>query len=176
MILKVAQLGHPVLRKKAEPVPLEKISSPRIQGLIQDMLETMEEYDGIGIAAPQVHVSLQLALIGSQGSPRYPKAPKVPFTVLINPKIKPVSSHKEVDWEGCLSVEGLRGQVPRWRSVEVEGYNAKGEWFRFRADGFHARVVQHEWDHLQGHVYLDRMPDLTTLCYMKEFARYWADD
>lgn len=176
MILKVSRLGHPVLRRKADPVPVEKIHTPELNRLIQDMIETMQEYDGVGIAAPQVHVSLQLAVIGVEASERYPKAPKIPLTVLINPRVKPVSHQKEIDWEGCLSVDGLRGQVPRWRSVEVEGYNAKAEKVKFKAEGFFARVIQHEWDHLQGNVFLDRMPNLSTLTHMKEFARYWAEE
>ena len=176
MILKVSRLGHPVLRKKSEPVPVEKIGTPELDRLIQDMIETMHEYEGVGIAAPQVHVALQLAVIGVETSERYPKAPKIPLIVLINPKVKPASTQKELDWEGCLSVDGLRGQVPRWRSVEVEGYNAKAEKVKFKADGFFARVIQHEWDHLQGNVYLDRMPNLSTLTYLQEFARYWAEE
>ncbi len=176
MILKVSCLGHPVLRKKADPVPVDKIGTPELNSLIQDMIDTMHEYAGVGVAAPQVHVSLQLAVIGIEESERYPKAPKIPLIVLINPKIKQASSQKEIDWEGCLSVEGLRGRVPRWRSVGVEAYNAKGEKIHFKADGFYARVIQHEWDHLQGNVYLDRMPDLKTLTYLAEYSRYWDEE
>ena len=122
MILKVAQLGHPALRRKAEPVPLEQICSPSIQHLIQEMIQTMQEYDGVGIAAPQVHLSAQLVVIGADQNRRYPKAPKIPLIVLINPQVKPISSRRYLDWEGCLSVEGFRGHVPRWRSVRVVGY------------------------------------------------------
>lgn len=181
MILKVARLGHPVLRRKARPIPVKKISSPAIQAFIEDLIQTMREYDGVGIAAPQVHVSAQIAVIEVNRNPRYPKAPKVPLQVLINPRIrligsgKPVGSVKVEDWEGCLSVAELRGRVPRWRSVLVEAYNAKGEPVRFRADGFHARVIQHEWDHLQGKVFLDRMRGFQTLTHLTEFSRYWAE-
>lgn len=175
MILKVSRLGHPALRRKAAPVPLQKIGSAAIQDFIQDLIQTMQEYDGVGIAAPQVHVSTQIAVIGADGNRRYPKAPKIPLIVLINPKVKPASRRRDLDWEGCLSVEGLRGVVPRWHSVEVEAYNPKGERIRFKASGFFARVVQHEWDHLQGKVYLDRMRDLSTLTHLTEYARYWAD-
>ena len=174
MILKVAQLGHPVLRRRARPVSVKQISSPSLQALLRDMIETMHEYDGVGIAAPQVHLSLQIAVIEVQRNPRYPHAPKIPLTVLINPRVKPVSSRKVKDWEGCLSVEGFRGVVPRWQSVQVAAYNAKGQLIRFRASGFYARVIQHEWDHLQGKVYLDRMPNLSTLTHLTEYARYWA--
>ena len=138
------------------------------------MVETMREYDGVGIAAPQVHVSLQIAVIQVNGNPRYPKAPRIPLTVLINPKVTPTSRQQVGDWEGCLSVDGLRGQVPRWKSVQVEAYNAKGQPVRFRAGGFFARVIQHEWDHLQGKVYLDRMKGLETLTHLTEYARHWA--
>ncbi len=176
MILKVTRLGHPVLRRKAKPVSTRQMASAGLGSFIEDMVQTMQEYDGVGIAAPQVHVSLQVAVIQVNGNPRYPKAPKVPLTVLINPRIRPISRRKIVDWEGCLSVEGLRGRVPRWHSVEVEAYNASGKPVRFRASGFFARVIQHEWDHLQGKVYLDRMPDLSTLTHLTEYARYWAGD
>ena len=173
MILKVARLGHPVLRRKAQPVPVGQIKSPGLQSFIQDMIQTMHEYDGVGIAAPQVHVSAQIAVIQVGNNPRYPRAPKIPLTVLVNPRVKPVSRKQVVDWEGCLSVDGLRGRVPRWHSVEVKGYNAQGNSVHFRASGFFARVIQHEWDHLQGKVYLDRMRGLSTLTHLKEYARYW---
>ena len=136
----------------------------------------MHEYDGVGIAAPQVHVSLQVAVIGVDHNPRYPRAPKIPLTVLINPRIRPASRRQVMDWEGCLSVEGVRGRVPRWHSVRVEAYNAEGKPVHFRATGFFARVIQHEWDHLQGKVYLDRMNGLETLTHLTEYARYWAKE
>ncbi len=172
MILKVAQLGHPVLRRKAPAVGVKQIASAGVHAFIRDLIQTMEEYDGVGIAAPQVHVSLQMAVIGVHGNPRYPKAPKIPLTVLINPRVKPASRRQVLDWEGCLSVEGLRGRVPRWHSVDVEAYNAQGKSVRFRASGFFARVIQHEWDHLQGKVFLDRMKEMSTLAYLREYARY----
>lgn len=174
MILKVARLGHPVLRMKARPVPLARIRTPQFQALLQEMAQTMREYDGVGIAAPQVHLSAQVALIQVDRNPRYPRAPKIPLTVVINPKVRPVGRKIQKDWEGCLSVEGIRGVVARWRSVEVEAYNGKAQRVRFRARGFFARVIQHEWDHLQGKVFLDRMTDLSTLTHLTEYARYWA--
>ncbi len=175
MILKVARLGHPALRRKADPVPVAQIASPSVQNWIQNLIQTMQEYEGVGIAAPQVHLSAQIAVIGADQNRRYPKAPKIPLIVLINPKVKPVSKRLDLDWEGCLSVPDFRGLVPRWHSVEVEGYNPEGKKIRFKATGFFARVVQHEWDHLQGKVYLDRMRDLSTLTHLTEYARYWAD-
>lgn len=174
MILKVAHLGHPVLRMKAKPVPAARIRTERFQALLRDMVHTMREYDGVGIAAPQVHVSLQVAAIHVDRNPRYPKAPKVPLLILINPKVRPMGRSKSLDWEGCLSVEGLRGRVPRWKTVQVQAYNAKGQPVSFKAAGFFARVIQHEWDHLQGKVFLDRMTDFSSLTHLTEFARYWA--
>jgi peptide deformylase len=175
VILKVTRLGHPVLRQKAKAVPVSEITSSSIQAFIQDMAETMEEYDGVGIAAPQVHVSLQIAVIGiARKNVRYPKAPKIPLTVLINPKVKAAGKDKLNDWEGCLSVDGLRGEVPRWKSVEVMAYNTEGQKIQFKAHHFFARVIQHEYDHLQGKVYLDRMSNLSTLSHLTEHARYWT--
>ena len=176
MILKVSRLGNPVLRMKAQPVEPGKIVTPRFQEFLRDLFETMQEYDGVGIAAPQVHFSVQAAVIQLESNARYPKAPKIRRTVLINPQVRPVGKATEEDWEGCLSVDGFRGLVPRWREVEVKAYNERGELVRFRAKGFFARVVQHEWDHLQGKVFLDRMKDLKSLTHLKEYARYWAEN
>lgn len=174
MILKVARLGHPVLRVRAKPVPVAQIGKPGLESFLRDLIQTMQEYDGVGIAAPQVHVSSQVAVIRVGHNPRYPKAPRIPLTVLVNPRVRPASKGMQEDWEGCLSVEGLRGRVPRWRRVEVQAYNGRGERVRFLASGFFARVIQHEWDHLQGKVFLDRMKDLSTLTHLTEYARHWA--
>jgi peptide deformylase len=173
-ILKVARLGHPVLRQIAEPVSPEAIRSPEIQQLVDDMLETMEEYDGAGLAAPQVHVSRRVVIYGVHSNPRYPDAEDVPLTVLVNPKITPATSEMEEDWEGCLSVPDIRGRVPRYTSVRVEAYGRDGAPLRFTADGFHARVVQHECDHLDGTVYLDRMRSMASLSFLPEFHKYWV--
>ena len=175
MILKVARLGHPVIRKAAEAVPKEAIASPEIQRLIDDMIETMREYDGVGLAAPQVHVSQQIAVIEVAENRRYPGEGPVPLTVLINPKISAASKKQRADWEGCLSVNEFRGQVPRAESLDVEAYTRKGEKVKFSAHGFFARVIQHECDHLAGKVFLDRMPDLSTLTHLNEFVKYWHD-
>ena len=171
-ILKVARLGHPVLRQIAQPVSPEAIASPHIQQLIDDMLETMDEYDGAGLAAPQVHVSRRVVIYGVHGNPRYPDAEEVPLTVLVNPKITPATSEMDEDWEGCLSVPDLRGRVPRHTRVKVEAYGRDGRPMRFTAEGFHARVVQHECDHLDGIVYLDRMRSLESLSFLPEFQKY----
>jgi len=171
-ILKVARLGHPILRQVAEPVSPEAIGAPEIQRLIDDMLETMDEYDGAGLAAPQVHVSRRIVIYGVRQNPRYPDAEEVPLTVLVNPKITPATKEIDEDWEGCLSVPDLRGQVPRYTRVRVEAYGRDGRPLRFAADGFHARVVQHECDHLDGVVYLDRMRSMATLSFLSEFQKY----
>lgn len=172
-ILKVAKLGHPVIRKPAEAVPKEAIGSPEFQRLIADMIDTMHEYEGVGIAAPQVHVSKQLAVIKVKDPIQGGKP--IPLTVLINPRIMGMAKATETDWEGCLSVNSLRGQVPRAQWVDVEAYNQKGERLKIHAEGFFARVIQHECDHLAGKVFLDRMADLTTLSHLKEMARFWHE-
>jgi peptide deformylase len=175
-ILKVARLGHPVLRRIAEPVSPEAIAAPEIQRLIDDMLETMDEYDGAGLAAPQVHVSRRIVIYGVHQNPRYPDAEEVPLTVLVNPKITPATNQIEEDWEGCLSVPEMRGRVPRHTKVTVEAYGRDGQLLHFTADGLHARVVQHECDHLDGTVYLDRMRSLESLSFLPEFQKYVLRD
>lgn len=174
-ILKVARLGNPVLRRVAEDLPLEQMGSAQIQKLIDDMIETMKEYDGVGLAAVQVHESKQVAVLEVADNPRYPQKPQVPLSVLINPKITPTSDEMEEDWEGCLSIIELRGKVPRYKSIRVQARDRTGKELEFVASGFHARVIQHEWDHLNGKVFLDRMRDLSTLTYLQEFARYWTE-
>jgi peptide deformylase len=172
-ILKVARLGHPVLRKVAAPVPPEAISSPETQRLIDDMIETMREYNGAGLAATQVHTLLQVAVIEVQANPRYPDAPPIPLTVLINPVVSPLTEETELGWEGCLSVPDLRGMVPRFTSVRLEARDRAGHRIDLVAKDFFARVIQHESDHLNGVVYLDRMKDLSTLTHLAEWGKYW---
>jgi len=172
-ILKVSRLGHPVLRQVTQNVSPRELESPALQKLIDDMVETMKEYDGVGLAADQVHESKQIAVLEVADNPRYPQKPNVPLTVLINPKITPLSEEIEDDWEGCLSVPDLRGRVPRYKSIRVQAWDRSGNELDFVADDFHARVIQHEFDHLHGQVYLDRMRDLSTLTFLQEFARYW---
>jgi peptide deformylase len=137
------------------------------------MVETMIEYDGVGLAAVQVHEARQIAVLEVADNPRYPDKPAVPLTVLINPTVTPLSEEVEEDWEGCLSVPDMRGRVPRYKNIRVRALDARGQEMIFDASGFHARVIQHEWDHLQGKVYLDRMRDLSSLTHLLEFARYW---
>jgi peptide deformylase len=172
-ILKVTRLGHPVLRKVTETVSQSELQSPAWQKFIDDMIETMKEYDGVGLAADQVHESKQIAVLEVADNPRYPEKPQVPLTVLVNPTITPLSKDMEEDWEGCLSIPDLRGMVPRYKSVRVQALDRHGKEIDFVANEFHARVIQHEFDHLNGKVYLDRMRDFSTLTFLQEFARYW---
>ncbi len=175
-ILKVARLGHPVLRKKAKPVKKDEIRTHAFQKFIEDMIDTMHEHNGVGLAAPQVHVSKQIVVIEAGKNPRYPKAPKIPLLVLINPKLKIITREKESDWEGCLSIPDMRAKVPRYKKVIVHALNEKGDKISIKAHGFFARALQHEIDHLNGRVYVDRMSkrDFRTLTHLQEFQRYWS--
>jgi peptide deformylase len=172
-ILKVARLGHPVLRKVTETVTARELQNQTVQQFIDDMIATMKEYDGVGLAADQVHESKQMAVLEVASNPRYPNKTDVPLTILINPKITFVSEEMEEDWEGCLSIPDLRGRVPRCKSIRVEAWDRNGKSLDFIANDFHARVIQHEFDHLNGKVYLDRMRDFSTLTFLTEYARYW---
>lgn len=172
MILKVARMGHPVLRQVAEPVPPEQITTPQIQQLIDNMIETMYDYDGAGLAAPQVHVSKQIVVLEVSYNPRYPHAPEIPLTVYINPEITPLTDEMDEDWEGCLSVPGLRGRVPRHVKIRLRAYGRNGNRVDLVLEGFHARVIQHECDHLWGKLYIDRVRDTTSLMFMEEYMKY----
>ena len=172
-ILKVTRLGHPVFRKVTEKVSAVDLKSAATQQFIDDMIVTMKEYDGVGLAADQVFASKQIAVLEVAENPRYPDKPKVPMTVLVNPQITPLSDETEEDWEGCLSIPDLRGRVPRYKSIHVQALDRNGKKLNFEAHDFHARVIQHEFDHLNGKVYLDRMKDFSTLTFLQEFTRYW---
>ena len=172
-ILKVARLGHPVLRKVAAPVDPSEIRSAETQRLVDDMVETMREYNGAGLAATQVHVLKQICVIEVHDNPRYPDAAAIPLTVLINPVVTPLTEEMEDGWEGCLSVPDMRGVVPRFGSVRLEARDREGGWIDVVAKEFFARVIQHETDHLNGLVYLDRMRDLSTLTHLAEWNKYW---
>ena len=172
-ILKVARLGHPVLRQRAEVVPLGEIRSSETQCLIDDMVATMREYDGAGLAANQVHTLKRIAVIEVTGNPRYPDAPQIPLTVLVNPVVTPLTEEMEEGWEGCLSVPDMRGVVPRYTAVRLEAFDRDGESIDLVAKDFFARVIQHETDHLDGIVYVDRMRDLSTLSHIAEWQKHW---
>jgi peptide deformylase len=170
-ILKVSCLGHPVLRMKTQRVAAEALASPAIQILIDNMMETMVEYYGVGLAANQVHESLSIAVIESHGA-----RGKIPMTVLVNPDITILNEELAEDWEGCLSIPEFRGRVPRYRKLRVDALDRHGQKIQFIAEDFFARVVQHEFDHLMGKVYLDRMRDLQTLTHLAEMQRYWLPE
>lgn len=170
-ILKVARIGHPLVRAAARPVPPESIPSRELQQLIDDMVETMHEYHGVGLAAPQVHVSLRLAVMQVPASDERAES-GVPLTVLLNPVVTPLGEETVDGFEGCLSIPDLRGVVPRWRRVRIEALDREGKPWSGEASGFHARVIQHECDHLEGSVYLDQMKDLRSLAFLEEFERF----
>jgi peptide deformylase len=165
-ILKVARLGHPVLRQQARPLTVDEIRSPDTQRFIDDMIETMREYDGAGLAANQVHTLKQVCVIEVLTNPRYPEAPQIPLTVLINPVVTPLTGEIEEGWEGCLSVPDMRGLVPRFTEVRLECLDREGRKIDLVAKEFFARVIQHETDHLRGIVYVDRMRDLSSLSHI----------
>jgi len=174
-ILKVTRLGHPVLRTITATIAAKELKTTGMQKFIDDMVETMKEYDGVGLAADQVFTSKQLAVLEVADNPRYPNKGKVPLTVLVNPKITPLSDEMEEDWEGCLSIPDLRGRVPRYKRIHVAALDRNGNKLDFVAKDFHARVIQHEFDHLNGKVYLDRMRNFSTLTFLQEFGRYWLN-
>jgi peptide deformylase len=161
MIREILKMGDERLLRIAPPVPLEMFDSPELWQLIDDMFQTMEHVGGVGLAAPQVGVDLQLVIFGFEHSERYPDAEAVPQTILINPLITPLSPTLEEGFEGCLSVPGLRGAVERYQQIRYEGFDPRGEPIVRIASGFHARVVQHECDHLIGRLYPSRISDFS---------------
>lgn len=163
MIHPILKMGDPRLLRVAKPV--ESFDTPELHALIADMFETMHVAGGVGLAAPQIGVDLQLAIFGFEASERYPDAPPVPRTILLNPHITPLSEDKEEGWEGCLSVPGMRGVVERWSRIRYTGFDPAGMPIDRVADGFHARVVQHECDHLIGKLFPMRITDFTRFGY-----------
>ncbi|MEW5982622.1 MAG: peptide deformylase [Acidobacteriota bacterium] len=187
-ILKVARMGHPALRRKTRPLSPSEITTAGVQTLIDDMTQTMLEYRGVGLAAPQVHEDVRLfvsQVITSDDEPdegageidEAPARRPTPIQVMavINPEIAPLTRKVEEDWEGCLSIPDLRGLVPRYRDIRVRGYDRTGERVEIKASGYMARVIQHETDHLDGVLFLDRMKSLESLSFLDEYARYHAD-
>ncbi len=155
----ILRMGDPRLLVPAQPV--KELGNALITELIADMFDTMAEAGGVGLAAPQIGVGLQVVIFGCEKSERYPDAPAVPQTILINPLITPLSDDEALDWEGCLSVPGLRGEVPRYTRIRYQGFDPLGCAIDRTVDGFHARVVQHECDHLIGKLYPMRMRDFS---------------
>ena len=172
MILKVARLGHPAIRSPARTVDPAMIKSLEFQRLLDDMVDTMREYSGVGLAAPQVHLSIQVAVLEVSHHPRYPDMPEVPLTYLINPQVTVLDPALVEDWEGCLSIPEMRGLAPRYKQLRVIALGRLAEQLDFVASDFHARVIQHETDHLKGEVYLDRMPHLRSLSHLAEWQRF----
>jgi peptide deformylase len=158
MIREILRMGDPRLLRVAEPV--SRFDTPELRQLLADMFDTMRAADGAGLAAPQIGVGLRVVVFGFESNDRYPDAPAVPETILINPVIEPLDNSVQDGWEGCLSVPGLRGLVPRFERVRYRGFDERGVALQREVDGFHARVVQHECDHLDGILYPMRVRDL----------------
>jgi peptide deformylase len=169
----VARIGNPVLRRVARPLPASAPGSPELEELIEDMIAAMREEEGVGLAAPQVSESVRLVVIEV---PALDGDPEVPLTVLINPVVTPLGEERAMGWEGCLSVPDLRGKVPRWQRVRLQALDRSGRPVDVEASGFFARVIQHECDHLDGIIYLDRMEDMSTLCFLPEFEAFVVGD
>ncbi len=161
----VLRMGHPVLRERAKPV---ESFGPELKALLQDMQDTMKHKNGAGLAAPQIGVGQRVVIFGVEKNPRYPDAEEVPFTVLVNPTITMLTREVEEGWEGCLSVPGMRGLVPRYTRLKYSGFDENGQPIEREADGFHARVVQHECDLLDGILYPQRMTDMTRFGFNEE--------
>ena len=164
-------MGDPRLLRIAQPV--RSFDTPELHALVADMMDTMVAANGAGLAAPQIGVDLQLVVFGFERNQRYPDAPPVPMTVLVNPVITPLDDAMEEGWEGCLSVPDMRGVVPRHTAVRLEALDREGGRIDVVAKEFFARVIQHETDHLDGIVYVDRMRDLSTLTHLAEWNKYW---
>jgi peptide deformylase len=159
-------MGHPVLRERA--LPVERFATPELRALVQDMIETMAAKNGAGLAAPQIGESVRVVIFGVEKNTRYPDAEEVPFTVLVNPQITFLTKEVEEGWEGCLSVPGMRGVVPRFTKLRYTGFDLEGRPIDREAEGFHAVVVQHECDHLDGILYPMRMTDMSRFGFIEE--------
>ena len=167
-------MGDPRLLEVSAPV--EHFDTEELHALVADMTDTMRSLSGAGLAAPQIGVSLRLVIFGVDGNPRYPEAEAVPFTVLINPKLTPIGTEMDEDWEGCLSVPGLRGLVPRYVRLRYQGFDIVGKPIDRTVNGFHARVVQHEVDHLDGVLYPQRIEDMRQFGFVEELDAAFDDD
>lgn len=170
-------MGHPVLRAKARTLEPAEIRSATIQKLIDDMFETMREYQGVGLAAPQVHEDVRIFVAGlarNNDEEADEDGEDVPLMALINPELTVVGSKTVEDWEGCLSIPDIRGRVPRAEKIVARAYDRAGKRIEVRASGFTARVIQHETDHLDGVLFFDRMKDFGSLTFLDEFGKYWS--
>jgi peptide deformylase len=171
-ILKVARMGHPVLRERARPLDRSELKDPLLQKLIDDMVETMHEYHGVGLAAPQVHEGVRLFVAVLDDEPDSENE----AIAIINPEIVPNASDKREGWEGCLSIPDIRGMVPRFTDITVLALDRDGKKIELKLKDFPARVVQHETDHLDGVLFFDRMTSMMSLTYLEEYSRYHAKD
>jgi peptide deformylase len=171
-ILKVARMGHPVLRERARPVDKSELKDPLFQKLIDDMVETMHEYHGVGLAAPQVHEGLRLFVAVLDDDPDS----KSEAAVIINPDIIPNASDTREGWEGCLSIPDIRGMVPRFTDITVLALDRQGKKIELKLKDFSARVAQHETDHLDGVLFFDRMTSMQSLTYLEEYSKYHSKD
>ena len=171
-ILKVARMGHPVLRERARPLDKSDIKSAAVQKLIDDMIDTMHEYHGVGLAAPQVHEGVRIFVALLDDEP----GAKSDAAVIINPEIVPNGSTIEEGWEGCLSIPDIRGMVPRYREIRLKAIDRAGRSIELPLQDFPARVAQHETDHLDGVLFFDRMTSFNTLTFLDEYSRFWAKD
>jgi len=171
-ILKVARMGHPVLRERARPVDSSELKDPLFQKLIDDMVETMHEYHGVGLAAPQVHEGVRLFVAVLDDEPDS----ESDATVIINPDIIPNASDKREGWEGCLSIPDIRGMVPRFTDITVLALDRHGKKIELKLKDFSARVAQHETDHLDGVLFFDRMTSMQSLTYLEEYSKYHSKD
>lgn len=173
-IVPVVKMGNKNLATPSEPLlnfPTQGLAYPGLIELLQNMMDTMKERGGVGIAAPQIGCNKRVIVFGFEKNDRYPEEKAVPFTILINPVITPISDQMNDDWEGCLSVPGLRGLVPRYTTIEYSGFDQEGNPIKRIAEGFHARVVQHECDHLDGILYPQRLKDLRFFGFEDELSR-----
>jgi len=172
-ILKIARLGHPVLNKKA--IIVKNLSDPKIKKLIEDMIETMLDANGIGLAAPQVHVNKQVIIFRIPKEEKDEKDELIEITALINPKLSNISDETADDWEGCLSIPGMSGLVKRFSKVRYEGFDMTGNIIKKTAEGFHARVIQHEFDHLMGTLYIHKLADSRAFGFSEEIENFWKN-
>ncbi len=174
-LLKIAHIGHPVLRRRAAEVTLDELRTPEVQRFIDDLIETMHDANGAGLAAIQVYRPIRIAAIEVKDNPRYPYKPNIPLTILVNPVLTPLTDETFDNFEGCLSVPNLRGVVPRFAEIRVSALTREGEPFERIVRGLTAGTYQHECDHLDGVIFVDRVKDPTTFCTWAEFDRYHKD-
>jgi peptide deformylase len=174
-VRKVASIGHPVLRQRAREITRHELAGAATQRLIDDMVETMRDANGAGIAANQVHEAVRVCVVEIANNPRYPYKPNWPLTILVNPVVEATTDETFLNFEGCLSVPNLRGQVPRFTRVRVRAWDRAGDDVDFEVKGLTAGTFQHELDHLDGNLFVDRVVDTRTLCTSTEFERFFRD-